>query len=89
MVKEKKDREFKFEPAMERLEKIVRELEGGKLTLEDSIARFEEGVKLARELRDYLDAARQRVEALVGEDADGRPILEPFEEEADDEEDKG
>ena len=85
MTKEKRDREFKFEPAMERLEKVVRELEGGKLTLEDSISRFEEGVKLARELRDYLDAARQRVEALVGEDRDGRPILEPFEEEADDE----
>ena len=86
MSKDKKDRELKFEPAMERLEKIVRELEGGKLTLEDSIARFEEGVKLARELRDYLDSARQRVEALVGEDADGRPLLEPFEEEADEEE---
>jgi exodeoxyribonuclease VII small subunit len=88
-MKEKKDREFKFEPAMERLEKIVRELEGGKLTLEESIARFEEGVKLARELRDYLDSARQRVEALVGEDCDGRPLLEPFEESADEEEDEG
>ena len=87
MNKEKKEREFKFESAMERLEKIVRELEGGKLSLEESIARFEEGVELARELRDYLEGARQRVEALIGRDQEGRPIIEPFEQDDEAEED--
>lgn len=84
----KKDPEFKFELAMERLEKTVRELESGKLTLEESIGRFEEGVKLSRELRDYLESARQRVEALVGEDEQGRPVIEPFEEEVDEGDDE-
>lgn len=89
MSKEKKDKEFKFEPSMERLEKIVRELEGGKLTLEESLVRFEEGVRLTRELRDFLESARQRVEALVGRDADGSPLLEPFEEDVEDAGDEG
>ena len=59
-----------FEQALERLEAIVEELEGGALSLEDSIARYEEGVKLSRQLGRTLDAAEKRIERLVT-DADG------------------
>jgi exodeoxyribonuclease VII small subunit len=54
-----------FEEALERLETIVEELEGGSLTLEESIARYEEGVKLSRRLTQTLDEAEKRIERLV------------------------
>ena len=50
---------------MERLEKLVGELEGGKLSLEQSIETFAEGVKLAREAGRKLDEAERRVELLL------------------------
>jgi exodeoxyribonuclease VII small subunit len=54
-----------FEQALERLETIVDELEGGELTLEDSLARYEEGIKLSRRLTQQLDEAEKRIERLV------------------------
>ena len=67
-----------FEEALERLETIVEELEGGSLTLEQSIARYEEGVRLSRHLTAALDAAEKRIERLVAE-GDGPPRTEPLE----------
>jgi len=66
-----------FEQALERLETIVEELEGGALSLEDSIARYEEGVKLSRHLGRTLDEAEKRIERLVT-DEDGTPSTEPM-----------
>ena len=54
-----------FEEALERLETIVEELEGGSLSLEQSIARYEEGVKLSRRLTQTLDRAEKRIERLT------------------------
>jgi len=54
-----------FEQSLERLETIVEELEGGELTLEQSLDRYEEGIKLSRRLGRALDAAEQRIERLV------------------------
>ncbi len=54
-----------FEQALERLETIVEELEGGALTLEESIARYEEGMGLSKRLTRTLDAAEKRIERLV------------------------
>lgn len=69
---------FDFEGSMKRLETIVEELESGDLSLEDSIARFEEGVKLSRGLTTRLDEAEKRIERLVENDA-GEPETEPME----------
>ena len=67
-----------FEAAIERLQTIVEELEGGSLSLEESIARYEEGVKLSRRLTLTLDQAEKRIERLsTGED--GEPVTEPME----------
>jgi len=66
-----------FEQALERLEAIVEELEGGTLSLEDSIARYEEGMKLSRHLGRTLDAAEKRIERLVVDDS-GAPATEPM-----------
>lgn len=62
-----------FEQAIERLQTIVEELEGGSLSLEDSIARYEEGMKLSRRLTTTLDEAEKRIERLVDGDAAGGP----------------
>jgi exodeoxyribonuclease VII small subunit len=67
-----------FEDSMKRLETIVDELESGQLTLDDSIARYEEGVKLSRRLTQTLDQAEKRIERLV-EGAEGEPGTESME----------
>ena len=67
-----------FEAAIERLQTIVEELEGGNLSLEESIARYEEGVKLSRRLTQTLDHAEKRIERL-STGADGEPVTEPME----------
>ncbi len=54
-----------FEEAIERLETIVEELEGGALTLEESIARYEEGIRLSKRLGQTLDEAEKRIERLM------------------------
>ena len=67
-----------FEAAIERLQTIVEELEGGSLSLEESIARYEEGVKLSRRLTQTLDQAEKRIESLSAGD-DGEPVTGPME----------
>ncbi|NOT35521.1 MAG: exodeoxyribonuclease VII small subunit [Candidatus Eisenbacteria bacterium] len=67
-----------FEEALERLETIVDQLEGSELSLEDSLARYEEGIRLSRRLTHTLDAAEKRIERLV-EGSDGEPATEPIE----------
>jgi len=67
-----------FEDAIERLETIVDELESGSLSLEESIARYEEGMGLSKQLTRTLDEAEKRIERLsVGEG--GTPRAEPVE----------
>lgn len=68
-----------FEASMKRLETIVEELESGELSLEDSIARYEEGVKLSRGLTARLDEAEKRIERLVESDGDDTPGTQPME----------
>ncbi|TMQ68838.1 MAG: exodeoxyribonuclease VII small subunit [Candidatus Eisenbacteria bacterium] len=56
-----------FEASLARLEVIVQELEGGTLTLEESLARYEEGMRLSQRLTQTLDQAEQRIETLNAE----------------------
>jgi len=75
----------KFEDALSRLESIVTELEQGDLSLEESLAIFEEGIKLSRICAKQLDEIERRVEILIkGEDGTLKAI--PFSEELDEEE---
>src|SRR5436309_10454971 len=62
-----------FEAALERLRAIVEGLERGELTLDESIARYEEGMKLSKWLTQRLDEAEKRVERLVASGEDGGP----------------
>ena len=55
----------KFETALKKLEEVVKKLEGGELSLDESLKAFEEGVKLAGFCSRKLDEAEKRVELLV------------------------
>lgn len=57
-----------FEEILARLNVVVEKLESGDLTLEDSLALFEEGVRLSRLGATRLDDAERRVERLLSED---------------------
>ena len=68
----------KFEAKLARLEQIVEEMEAGDLTLDESLARYEEGVKALKKCYELLRDAEKRVEILLkGEN--GSIKVEPFE----------
>ena len=69
-----------FEESLTTLEKIVRELEQGDLSLEDSLKLFENGVKLSRECQERLNQAERRIEVLL-KDENGNPTLQTIEKE--------
>ena len=71
----------RFEEALAELEQLVENLEGGDLSLEDSLAQFERGVSLARECRESLAAAEQKVQILL--DREGNGELADFDPDAD------
>lgn len=74
MADAKKD--FEFEPALAELETLVGTLEGGQLSLEDSLAAFERGIALTRQCQQALASAEQRVEMLVEQNGTSQAV--PF-----------
>ena len=66
----------KFEEALGRLEDIVKSMEAGDMTLEESLKAFEEGIKLARLCSRKLDEAERRVEILLKQEDD--LVARPF-----------
>lgn len=68
----------KFETSLKKLEEVVRSLEEGSLSLDDSLKAFEEGVKLAAFCSKKLDEAEHRVEVLLKR-KDGSFDRKPFE----------
>ena len=68
---------IKFEVAVDKLEKIVRKLESGDLTLEDSLKAFEEGIGLAKQCEKLLQEAKGKIEKLVKKES-GETETQPF-----------
>lgn len=64
-----------FETSLNDLEKIVRKLEDGDLSLEESLKLFEDGVKLSRECQERLNSAERRIEVLL-KDSNGEIALQ-------------
>ena len=56
---------MKFEEALSKLEEAVRLLEGGKLTLDESIEKYEDALKYVRVCNEMLEKAEQKVKILV------------------------
>jgi len=67
----------KFEECLQRLEKIVQELEKGDVPLDTSLTLFEEGMNLSTACRKELEQAEGKVEVLLKKN--GKLQAEPFE----------
>lgn len=76
-MSKKETESIKFESAVKRLEEIVNKLEGGDLSLDDSIKLFEEGVRLYQVCIKRLDEAEKKVEILL-KDKNGNKMLKSF-----------
>ncbi len=59
-----------FEQSIEKLEKIAEELESGELSLDDSIKKFEDGMKLSKKCTEYLENAEKRINILIEKDGE-------------------
>lgn len=69
----------KFENSMEELEGVVKKLEEGKLTLNESIEEFERGMALVKECREELTKAKQKVTSIL-QSGEEIPFGENFDE---------
>jgi exodeoxyribonuclease VII small subunit len=61
----KEDKQKTFEESVADLEKIVAAIESGQIGLEESLARYEQGMELVRRCRGILDRAEKRIEQLT------------------------
>lgn len=71
-----------FEECMQALEKVVERIESGELNLEESLATFEEGVRLVQTCNHRLGEVERRIEVLT-KDAEGNSRLRDLVEEED------
>jgi len=71
-----------FEQSLLELERAVRELEDGRLGLDEALARYEQGISLIKRCYGQLKQAEQRILLLTGTDENGQPVLQPFKHEA-------
>ena len=71
-----------FEESLIELERAVRDLEDGRLGLDEALARYEQGVGLIKFCHNQLRQAEQKVLLLTGVDENGQPLLQPFRHEA-------
>jgi len=73
-----REAQLNFEGAMDRLEKIVEQMESGKLPLEDLIVRYEEGMSLVKVCQERLANAEQKIE-IIARNSAGKAIVKDFE----------
>ncbi len=59
-----------FEEQIEKLEQIVKELEKGELNLEDSVSKFEEGIKISKECNKELENAEKKITILINQNGE-------------------
>ena len=59
--------DINFEDAMKELEKIAEELEKGNLSLDESVSKFEDGMKLSKKCSDLLDTAEKKITMLIND----------------------
>ncbi len=57
-----------FEEAIKKLERITAELEKGDLSLDESVKKFEEGIKLSKECNKILEDSEKRINVLINND---------------------
>ncbi len=74
MAKEKNAARGQYGDVVSRLQHIVEALEGGELTLEDSLEKFAEGVTLVKQGEAMLSDAEKRIEQLLSEEGRTAPL---------------
>ena len=67
-----------FEQALAALEQVVHDLEDSDIGLEESLARYEQGVSLIKRCYTQLCQAEQRILLVTGTDEAGKPLLQAF-----------
>lgn len=77
--REEKMNKDNFEESMKNLENIVIDLENGKLNLDESVKKFEEGMKIAKQCNTILENAEKKITILL--EKDGEIKEESFDEE--------
>ena len=65
-----KEKTGNFEESMKKLEDIVTELEKGDLNLDESVEKFEEGMKISQECNKILQNAEKRISILLEKDGE-------------------
>lgn len=73
-TKEKNPARGQYGEVVSRLQQIVEALEGGELSLEDSLERFQEGIGLVKQGEAILSDAEKRIEQLLSEDGRTAPL---------------
>lgn len=66
-------KEESFEKMMQRLEEISEELENGKLSLDESVLKFEEGMEISKKCSKLLENAEKKITILL---KDGEELKE-------------
>lgn len=61
-------KEVNFEETMKELEEIATELEKGNLSLEESVSKFEEGMRLSKQCNDMIEKAEKKITILLQKD---------------------
>lgn len=67
-----------FEESLENLQQTVAQLEGGNLSLSDSLEQYEKGIASLKLAYQALNQAQQRIELLVDLDQEGNLVTRPF-----------
>jgi len=80
MTEQKK--KMTFEQAMDKLEQIVAGIEGGEISLEESIEKYAEGTGLIKQCRAILDAAEKKVQILAHDGAQGLEVTGELEDDS-------
>lgn len=70
-----------FEESLEKLEAVVHDLEDGRLSLSESLERYEQGIKYLKLCYRQLESAERKIELLTGVDKDGNAKTRPLDDE--------
>jgi len=73
--------EMKFEEALKKLEKIVQDLEGQEVSLDEALKKYQEGIELSRMCAQRLEQAKKKIDVLT-KNKKGESELKSFEEKA-------
>lgn len=76
-MSENKKEKISFEEALQKLEKIVNQLESGDVPLEDALSQFQEGMELSKYCQETLNNAERTLAKMIGNDGSVQNLEQP------------